>query len=97
VTASDQQGHYVPATPMQVIRDDQYYGFLTSLQPKDNTRPDCRPDHLIPHPVNAWRDAGVAKQCAHGSLNDALIHWLQSPGDISGAIERAPPRCKRPS
>src|SRR5205085_5354700 len=35
VTASDQQGHYVPATPLHIIREGQFYGFLSSLEPKE--------------------------------------------------------------
>ena len=31
ITASDQQGNYVPATPLHIIRDGQFYGFLSTL------------------------------------------------------------------
>ncbi len=29
VTASDQQGHYVPSTPLHIVKDHQFYGFLS--------------------------------------------------------------------
>src|SRR5207247_828168 len=35
VTASDQQGNYVPATPLHIIRDHQFYGFISLLLPKE--------------------------------------------------------------
>ena len=39
ITASDQQGNYVPATPLHVIRDGQFYGFLSTLLRKESIRP----------------------------------------------------------
>ncbi len=76
VTASDQQGYYIPATPLHIIRDRQYYGFLPSFLPKDShPAPIAEPLTWIPHPVNAsgasqvWLDG--AKM---GPLNGGLIH-----------------------
>ena len=76
VTASDQQGYYIPATPLHIIRDHQYYGFLPSFLPKDShPAPIAEPLTWIPHPVNAsgasqvWLDG--AKM---GPLNGGLIH-----------------------
>ena len=76
VTASDQQGHYVPATPLHIIRDDQYYGFLTDLQPKEQyPAPIAEPLTWIPHAVNASGATQIWLNHARmGSLNDALIH-----------------------
>ncbi len=76
VTASDQQGHYVPATPLHIIRDNQYYGFLTGLQPKEQyPAPIAEPLTWIPHPVNASGASQVwLHQARMGSLNDGLIH-----------------------
>ncbi len=76
VTASDQQGHYVPATPLHVIQAGQYYGYIPLILPKEKY-PAAIADPLtwIPHPINAsgagqvWlRDTGM------GPLNGALIH-----------------------
>ena len=35
VTASDQQGQYIPSTPLHIVRDGQFYGFLAGFQPKE--------------------------------------------------------------
>lgn len=75
VTASDQQGHYVPATPLHIIRDRQYYGFLTGLQLKEKyPAPITEPLTWIPHSVNASAVTQVWLSGARlGPLNDALI------------------------
>ncbi|HSH15724.1 MAG TPA: hypothetical protein VLD18_06810, partial [Verrucomicrobiae bacterium] len=76
VTASDQQGHHVPSTPLHIIRDGQYYGFLTGLE-TSGSYPAPIADALtwIPHPVNP---SGVSQVWLSGArmgpLNDALIH-----------------------
>ena len=76
VTASDQQGNYIPSTPLHIIRDGQFYGFLSSLLPKEKyPGPIAEPLTWIPHPVNA---SGVTQvwltDARMGPLNDALIH-----------------------
>ncbi len=55
VTASDQQGHYIPSTPLHIVRDRQFYGFIsTSLPPETYpSTPIANPLTWIPHPVNA--------------------------------------------
>lgn len=76
VTASDQQGHYVPATPLHTIRDGQFYGFISLLLPKEKY-PAAIADPLtwLPHPVNASGASQVWLTGARmGPLNDALIH-----------------------
>lgn len=76
ITASDQQGHYVPSTPLHIIRDQQYYGFLSVLQPKEEyPAPIADPLTWIPYPVNASGASQVWLTDARmGPLNDALIH-----------------------
>ncbi len=76
ITASDQQGHYVPSTPLHIIRDHQYYGFLSALQPKEHyPAPIADPLTWIPYPVNASGAGQVWLTDARmGPLNDALIH-----------------------
>jgi cytochrome c551/c552 len=76
VTASDQQGNYVPATPLHIIRDDQYYGFLSGLLPKEKYPAGiAEPLTWIPHPVNASGATQVWLANAQmGPLNDALVH-----------------------
>jgi len=76
VTASDQQGHYVPTTPLHIIRDNQFYGFISLLLSKEKyPAPIADPLTWIPHSINA---SGVGQvwltDARMGPLNDALIH-----------------------
>jgi len=76
ITASDQQGHYVPATPIHIIAGHQYYGFLSSLLPREKY-PAAIADPLtwIPHPINSSGASQVWLANAQmGPLNDALVH-----------------------
>jgi cytochrome c2 len=76
VTASDQQGHYVPSTPLHVIRDHQFYGHLPTIAEKEKY-PETIADPLtwIPHPVNP---SGVTQTWLLGSkmgpVDGELIH-----------------------
>ncbi len=76
VTASDQQGNYVPATPLHVIRDRRYYGYLSLLLPKEvYPAPISEPVTWIPHPVNASGAGQVWLTDANmGALNNSMIH-----------------------
>ncbi|MDB6033575.1 MAG: hypothetical protein JWM16_3913 [Verrucomicrobiales bacterium] len=76
ITASDQQGHYVPSTPLHIIRDRQFYGFISQLLPKEQyPAPIAEPLTWIPHAINASGASQVWLQDAKmGPLNDALIH-----------------------
>ncbi len=76
VTASDQQGHYVPSTPLHVIRDRQFYGFIsTRLPPEVYPAPIADPLTWIPHAVNASAMSQVWLFGARmGPLDDALVH-----------------------
>ena len=76
VTSSDQQGQYIPSTPLHIVRDRQFYGFLAPFQPKEKyPSPPAEPLTWIPHPINSSALSQVwlfgAKM---GPLNDALIH-----------------------
>ena len=64
VLASDQQGHYIPSTPLHVVRDRQFYGFLSDKLPREvYPAPIAEPLTWIPHAANAsalsqvWRTA----------------------------------------
>lgn len=76
VTASDQQGHYIPSTPLHIVRDRQFYGFLSDKQPREvYPAPIADPLTWIPHPVNASAMSQVWLFGARmGPLNDALVH-----------------------
>jgi len=76
VTASDQQGHYVPSTPIHIIEKHHFYGHLPTVAPKSEF-PEAIAEPLtwIPHPVNP---SGVTQTwligAKMGPLNDELIH-----------------------
>lgn len=76
VTASDQQGNYIPSTPLHIVSDRQFYGFLSALEPRE-AYPTRIADPLtwIPHGVNA---SGISQVwlfgASMGPLNDALVH-----------------------
>lgn len=76
VTASDQQGNYVPSTPLHIIRDHHFYGHLPTIAPKEQY-PETITEPLtwIPHPVNP---SGVTQvwltDAKMGPINDELIH-----------------------
>jgi cytochrome c2 len=76
VTASDQQGNYVPSTPLHVIKDNQFYGFLSGILPEEQyPAPIAEPIAWIPHPVNPSGASQVWLTGAQmGDLNDECIH-----------------------
>ena len=76
VTASDQQGHYIPSTPLHIVRDRQFYGFLSDKLPReDYPAPIADPLTWIPHAVNASAMSQVWLFDARmGPLNDGLVH-----------------------
>lgn len=76
VTASDQQGNYVPATPIQIIEKNQFYGHVPTIAPKEKyPAPIAEPLTWIPHPVNPSGATQVWLTGAKmGPLNDELIH-----------------------
>lgn len=76
VTASDQQGHYVPATPLHIVKDNQFYGFLSDKQPREvYPAPIADPLTWIPHTVNASATSQVWLFGARmGPLTDGLVH-----------------------
>ncbi len=84
VTCSDQQGNYVPSTPLHILRDNQYYGHLATIQPKEKyPGPIADPLTWIPHPVNP---SGLTQVWLHnaklGPLNGQLIHLAYSRPEI---------------
>jgi len=77
VTVSDQQGNYVPATPLYILTKNEFHGFLTHLLPKEQyPAPIAEPLTWIPHPVNSSGMCQVwLTDAKMGGLNDALIHF----------------------
>lgn len=76
VTASDQQGQYVPSTPLHIVRDNQFYGHLASIQEKEKyPGPIAEPWTWIPHPVNPSSVTQVwLCDAKMGPLNESLVH-----------------------
>ncbi len=76
VTASDQQGHYIPSTPLHIVRDRQFYGFLSDKLPREvYPAPIADPLTWIPHAVNASAMSQVwLFDAKMGPLNDGLVH-----------------------
>jgi len=76
VTSSDQQGHYIPSTPLHVVRDAQFYGFLSDKRPREAyPAPIADPLTWIPHTANASAMSQVWLFGARmGPLNDSLVH-----------------------
>jgi cytochrome c2 len=76
VTASDQQGHYIPTTPLHIVRDHQFYGFLSDKLPREvYPAPIADPLTWIPHAVNASAMSQVwLFGTRMGPLNDQLVH-----------------------
>jgi glucose/arabinose dehydrogenase/cytochrome c2 len=76
VTSSDQQGHYIPTTPLHIVRDRQFYGFLSDKLPREvYPAPIAEPLTWIPHAVNASAMSQVWLFGARmGALNDTMVH-----------------------
>ena len=76
VTSSDQQGHYIPTTPLHIVRDRQFYGFLSDKLPREvYPAPIADPLTWIPHAVNASAMSQVwLFDAKMGPLNDGLVH-----------------------
>jgi mono/diheme cytochrome c family protein len=76
VTASDQQGHYIPTTPLHIVGDNQFYGFLSDKLPREvYPGPVADPLMWIPHATNASAMSQVWMFGARmGPLNDTLVH-----------------------
>jgi glucose/arabinose dehydrogenase/cytochrome c2 len=77
VTASDQEGQYIPSTPLHIVRDKQFYGFLSEGLHEEEKYPAPIADPItwIPHAVNASAISQVWLFGAKlGALNDELVH-----------------------
>ena len=76
ITASDQQGNYIPSTPLHIVRDAQFYGFLSDKKPREvYPAPIAEPMTWIPHAANASAMSLIWLFDARlGPLNDALVY-----------------------
>ena len=76
VTATDQQGNYIPSTPLHVVRDAQFYGFLSDKKPREvYPAPIAEPITWVPHAANASAMSQIWLFGAQlGPLNDGLVY-----------------------
>jgi mono/diheme cytochrome c family protein len=76
VTSSDQQGNYVPSTPLFIVENGNFHGFLAPFEPVEKyPAPIADPLTWIPHPVNASALSQVWLHGANlGPLNGGLVH-----------------------
>lgn len=84
VIASDQQGHYIPSTPLHIVRDRQFYGFLSDKLPREvYPAPIADPLTWIPHSTNASAMSQVwLFDAKMGPLNDGLVHIGYNTPDL---------------
>lgn len=88
LTASDQQGHWTPSTPIRYIRPGAYYGFEEAAPrpiPSVIDPPAC----WIPHEVNQSAAGQVwAVDAKMGPLNDRLLHLMYyRPGILAAFLD----------
>lgn len=76
VTASDQQGNYIPSTPLHIVRDGQFYGFLSDKKPREvYPAPIAEPLTWIPHSASASAMSQIWLFGARmGPLNNSLVY-----------------------
>ncbi len=95
ISSSDQQGHWVPSTPLHIIKKDAHYGFIPLKidgieQPKPITEPLC----WIPHFVNQSgasqitnsdeRFGPMAGKMLHLGFNRPELFCVYRDGDQGG-------------
>jgi type 1 glutamine amidotransferase/glucose/arabinose dehydrogenase/mono/diheme cytochrome c family protein len=82
LTASDQQGNFVPSTPIYAVQDGDYYGVPATTQRPTPLPGPAPPLTWIPHQVDP---SGAGQLWVNseqmGPLNDKLLHFSYSrPG-----------------
>ena len=84
VVASDQQGQYIPSTPLHIVKDDQFYGFLSDKLPREKyPAPIAEPLTWIPHAVNASALSQVwLFDAKMGPLNDEMVQICFNKPDL---------------
>lgn len=77
VTSGDQEGQYIPSTPLHLVRDGQFYGYIDDkIHGREKyPAPIADPLSWMPHAVNASAISQVWMFDAKmGALNDQLVH-----------------------
>lgn len=82
LTASDQEGNFVPSTPVYPVKEGHFYGVPATTSQKERVPESTPPISWIPHQVDPsgasqiWVDSDEM-----GPLNDNLVHFSYSrPG-----------------
>ncbi len=74
LTASDQQGNWVPATPIHLVKKDGHYGYLPPME-KEHPQPVLEPLVWIPHFVNQSAASQITNRDQRfGPLAGGLLH-----------------------
>lgn len=96
VTSSDQEGQYIPSTPLHIVRDHQFYGFLSDKLPKEQyPAPIADPLTWMPHAVNSSAMSQVwLFDAKMGPLNDTMVQICFNKPELLSVIMNE--RGKRP-
>ena len=99
ITASDQQGHWVPTTPIQWVRENRHYGFRPSSEVVPPSLPTTAPIVWIPHRVvqsatsQVWVDSdkmgplsGRLVCLDYYRANLMLVHFDDEEAPVQGAV-----------
>ncbi|MGB0580829.1 MAG: c-type cytochrome, partial [Limisphaerales bacterium] len=77
VTSGDQEGNYIPSSPLHEVRDGQFYGYIDDKVHGREKYPDkiTQPMTWMPHAVNASAISQVwLFDAKMGALNDQMVH-----------------------
>ncbi len=75
ITASDQQGHYIPTTPLHVIRSPGFHGFRPTILAREKEAPAVvEPLLWLPHSINASGATQIWLRDRMGPLANSLLH-----------------------
>ena len=103
ITASDQQGHWVPTTPIYWVREERFYGFRPSAEVAPPDLPATAPICWIPHRVvqsataQVWLDSekfgplsGRLVCLDYYRSNIVLVHLDDAERPVQGAVSPWP-------
>jgi mono/diheme cytochrome c family protein len=96
VTATDQEGNYVPATPIYALEQNEFHGFLAGFLPVEKyPAPIADPLVWLPHTFNSSAASQLWLVGARlGPLNDALLHFAYNRPELF--VVRLSERTARP-
>ncbi len=96
VTSSDQEGQYIPSTPLHIVRDHQFYGFLSDKLPREKyPAPIAEPLTWMPHAVNSSALSQVwLFDAKMGPLNDSMLQICFNKPELLRVVMNE--RCSRP-